>query len=60
MSRNDLSAQDLYVRKQKHTKILIRVLQYAILIAFLVLWEISASLGWIDSFIFSSPSKLFK
>ena len=59
MSRNDLSAQDLYVRRQKHTKILIRVLQYAILIAFLVLWEISASLGWIDSFIFSSPSKLF-
>lgn len=56
-SRN-LSAQDLYIRRQKHTKILIRVLQYAILILFLALWEISAALGWIDSFIFSSPSKL--
>ena len=59
MSRNNLSAQDLYVRRQKHTKLLIRILQYTILIAFLVLWEMSASLGWIDSFIFSSPSKLF-
>ena len=58
MSRHELSAQDLYVRRQKHTKLLIRILQYTILIAFLVLWEMSASLGWIDSFIFSSPSKL--
>ena len=59
MSRDQLSAQDLYVRKQKHTRQLIRLLQCAILIAFLVLWEVSASLGWIDPFIFSSPSKLF-
>ena len=58
MSGNHLSAQDLYIRRQKHTKILIRVLQYAILMAFLSLWQVSASLGWIDSFIFSSPSKL--
>ena len=59
MFRHELSAQDLYVRRQKHTKILIRVLQCTILITFLVIWEMSASLGWIDSFIFSSPSKLF-
>ena len=59
MSRKTLTTQDLYVRRQKHTKLLIRILQYTILVAFLVLWEVSASLGWIDSFIFSSPSKLF-
>lgn len=59
MSHHELSAQDLFVRRQKHTKMLIHVLQCTILIAFLILWEVSASLGWIDSFIFSSPSKLF-
>ena len=58
MSRDQLSAQDLYVRRQKHTKILIRILQCTILLVFLVLWEVSASLGWIDSFIFSSPSRI--
>lgn len=58
MYNHNLSAQQLYVRRQKHTKILVRVLQYAILILFLALWELSAGLGWIDSFIFSSPSKL--
>ena len=58
MYSHNLSAQELYVRRQKHTKILVRVLQYAILISFLALWELAAGLGWIDSFIFSSPSKL--
>ncbi len=59
MSRNRLSAQELFVKKQKHTKRLIHLLQYTILIGFLCLWETASSLGWIDSFIFSSPSKLF-
>lgn len=56
--RKQLTAQELYIRKQKHTKISIHMLQLSILIAFLLLWEISASAGWIDSFIFSSPQKL--
>lgn len=59
MYSHNLSAQDLYIRKQKHTRLLVRTLQYAILILFLAFWELSATLGWIDSFIFSSPSKLF-
>ena len=59
MYHKNLSAQELYIRRQKHTKIAIRVVQFAILFSFLILWEVSASLGWIDSFIFSSPSKLY-
>ena len=59
MYHKNLSAQELYVRRQKHTKIVIRVMQFAILFSFIVLWEVSASCGWIDSFIFSSPSKLY-
>ena len=59
MYHKNLSAQELYVRRQKHTKIVIRVMQFAILFSFIVLWEVSASCGWIDPFIFSSPSKLY-
>lgn len=58
MSHKKLSAQAIYVQKQHHEKIAIRLLQICILIAFLLLWQTSAALGWIDSFIFSSPSKL--
>ena len=29
-----------------------------LIILFLVLWELSASFGWLDSFIFSSPSRI--
>ncbi len=32
----------------------------AILLVFLTLWEVSSSLGWIDAFIFSSPSSLIQ
>ena len=28
-------------------------------LGFLILWEISARFGWIDSFIFSSPSEIW-
>lgn len=54
-----LSAQERYIKRQTRIKYLIRVIQFAILLAFLILWEVSAACGWIDSFIFSSPSKLF-
>ncbi len=59
MYHKKLSAQQLYIRRQNHTKIMIRTVQLAILFSFLSLWEISASAGWIDPFIFSSPSKLY-
>lgn len=52
------SLQEQFIQKQKQTRILIRVLQYAIILSFLTLWEVSARLGFIDDFIFSSPSKL--
>ena len=48
MYSHNLSAQDLYMRRQKHTKILVRVMQYVILILFLALWELSARLLWLN------------
>lgn len=36
----------------------VAMMRYAILIAFIVLWELSALFGWTDPFISSSPSRL--
>ena len=50
--------QQQYIRHQKREKKLVLFLRIFILLLFLVLWEISARTGLIDSFIFSSPSKI--
>lgn len=50
--------QTEYIKLQKKHKILIIVSRSFLLLAFLVLWEVSAGLGWIDSFFFSSPSRI--
>ena len=47
--------QQQYIRHQKREKKLVLFLRIFILLLFLVLWEISARTGLIDSFIFSSP-----
>lgn len=49
--------QKQFLRKQKHDKILIHVLRFFIFGGFLALWETAAQMKWIDSFIFSSPSR---
>lgn len=53
-----LSTQEKYVRCQKRTRRLISLARLALFIAFLILWEFSAQTGMIDSFIFSSPSRM--
>lgn len=47
-----------YLKKKKRTKRSILFWQIGILIFFIGLWEISASLGWVDSFIVSQPSRI--
>ena len=49
-----------YLRKKKLRKIEILVTQISIVIAFIVLWEILANTGKIDSFITSQPSRIVK
>ena len=55
---NESAAQKRYLRRRLRNRRLIRVMRILILVLFLALWELSARLGWIDSFIFSSPSQL--
>lgn len=52
-------AQKQYLLHVKHEKNLIRVSRILLFLGFLILWEISARFGWIDSFIFSSPSEIW-
>lgn len=56
------TGQKNFLRHQKLQKIYIFWSRILIFIVFLTLWQVSADLGWIDSFYFSSPvaiSKLF-
>ena len=52
-------AQKQYLLRVKREKNLIHVSRILLFLGFLILWEISARFGWIDSFIFSSPSEIF-
>ena len=49
-----------YLKKQKTEKILVKVVQFSIVIGLILIWEILANKGIIDSFIMSSPSRMVK
>ena len=52
-------AQKQYLLRVKREKNLIRMSRILLFLGFLILWEVSARFGWIDSFIFSSPSEIW-
>lgn len=52
------TARKQYLLKRKKTKVAVISVQIAILAAFVGLWELFAAVGWIDSFIASSPSRI--
>lgn len=49
-----------YLKQVKKDKHITNATKVAILIAFFALWEIAGTLGWIDSFIMSQPSRMIK
>ena len=56
---NELSPSQLhYLNQHRRHKRIVRVSRAAILLSFLFIWEFTANIGIIDSFIFSSPSKI--
>ena len=54
----DSSAQQSFLRKHKKRQQFIRLMRLAVFLVFLLLWEVSARLGFIDSFIFGSPGQV--
>lgn len=55
-----LSAQELYLRNLKRQRTHVRIARILILVIFLLQWELTADLGLVDSFIFSSPSRIIR
>lgn len=56
---NNLSKeQQKYLLRLKKHKRIVRISRILILLSFLFIWEFTANVGIIDSFIFSSPSKI--
>lgn len=52
--------QDFFIKKQKQYKMFITFSRILVFILFILLWEVSARLNWINAFIFSSPSRILK
>ncbi len=60
MHENNISEErKKYLRKIKKNKILIIIVRLLIVIVFILGWEILANIGVIDSFIASSPSRIW-
>ena len=56
---NELSQGQIhYLNQHKRHRRIVRVSRIAILLSFLFIWEFTANVGIIDSFIFSSPSRI--
>ena len=58
--KNNSEERKQYLRKKLITKITISITQITIVILFIVLWEVLANKGIIDSFITSQPSRMLK
>lgn len=57
---NEMSKeQQLFLRKVKRKNRLILLARWLILLGLIGIWELAAQLEWIDTFIFSSPSRVF-
>ena len=49
-----------YLKRNKTEKLVIKIVQFSIVIGLIVLWEFLANKGIIDSFIMSQPSRILK
>ena len=52
--------QKNYIKMKKKKRRTVIFMRLFLFLFFLALWEIAADFGWIDSFIFSSPSRVMK
>ncbi|MBO5525279.1 MAG: ABC transporter permease [Clostridia bacterium] len=52
--------QTLFLKKQKRTTYLTHAVRIGVLVLLLGIWEIAADLSWVNPFITSSPSRIFR
>ena len=55
-----ISKQEEYLRAHRNHHRMISFFRLLLISVFLILWEISSNFGWIDSFFFSSPSRVIE
>ena len=53
-------ARQAYLQAQKRKRIHVHLAQILLLVGFFLLWELGARLHWIDSFLVSCPSRIWK
>jgi len=58
MKKQVTLAQREYVTKEMHRRYFVKTARILFLVLFLTLWEVSAEVGLINDFIFSSPSRM--
>ena len=58
--RNISKERKEYLKNIRKEKIIIKIIQFSIVIGLIILWEVLANKGIIDSFIMSSPSRIVK
>ena len=51
---------ELYVKNVKRDKLKVTFFRLVILLGFILLWELAADMKWVDPFLTSSPSRMFK
>lgn len=59
-TNRQLSIEHKGFEKTRLRKVLVLACQIGFLVLFLLLWELAARFNWIDAFIFSSPSRIWK
>ena len=57
--RPSLAQQEFIAKEIRHRRQVV-IVRFMLLVLLLALWELAADFGWINSFIFSSPSMIFK
>ena len=55
-----MDSQALYIKNIKKNKIMVLISRIVIAVAVVLGWEVTTQVGLIDSFIFSSPSRIVK
>lgn len=58
--KSELTRQEEFMRQHRRHHHRVAIYRAMLFVLFLVLWEISASMGFIDSFFFSSPSRVLR
>ncbi len=57
-TKHELTKQEEFVKNHRRHHHQVSTMRIMIFLFFLILWEASAYLGWIDSFFFASPSRV--